>query len=181
MSLLRNMVVKMKFDELISIFEEHLKSSIQTKRGLTVFVKKRARFEGWLKVEVCDALTKCGVKVVPEKNNIDITLDNWLIELKTVVTNYLPDRVPFNSSRNITNEIDSIIGDIKDLQGESKSFKKAILFIVYPISSRNLDLWNHRHLKRISKYIHKDQFFYVRFQFINDIPGMLYFGNIKDD
>ena len=101
----------MRFNRLQNILLPELKKKIETHKGLTVFAKNRAQFEGWLKVELVDILQKHFPDVEPEKGFVDISFDNWLIELKTINTNYkYPEAREL--IKPITDNIDGIIDDI---------------------------------------------------------------------
>ena len=67
------------------------------------------------KVEVIEILSKHTANAVPEKGMIDITFDDWALELKTCNTNYRYPGV-VDKSRPITENVDGIIKDIKWLE-----------------------------------------------------------------
>jgi len=169
----------MNFEYLSKIIFDEITPKLEQNSGLAVFAEKRAKFEGWLKVELCESLSKYFPCVTPEysagKNSlIDITFDNWAIELKTVNTNY-SDKNAINVTRPITKNIDDIINDIKKLKGlpSSKYPNKAILFVVFPLNLEKDKKWNF-HLKKIS--INLMQIEYKEFKFKNKISGVIYFG-----
>ena len=79
----------MEIQDLIDHTAEELIQRIKDSRGLAVFAKRRAKFEGWLKVELIDILIKRGFgNVVPEAGLVDVSFGDVAIELKTVNTNY---------------------------------------------------------------------------------------------
>lgn len=83
----------MEFEDLANLIFGEIKPKLENNQGLSIFAKKRAKFEGWLKVELCDSLSKHFKDVAPEKNRIDVTFENWAIELKTVNTNSSHEKV----------------------------------------------------------------------------------------
>jgi len=48
----------MEFEELSVLIFNEIKPKLETHLGLSLFAKERAKFEGWLKVELCDSLLK---------------------------------------------------------------------------------------------------------------------------
>ena len=131
----------MDFEELASLIFRGLKSKLEASPALAVFAKQRKRFEGWLKVEVCEALLDHSDNLTPEDRGIDVTFDDWALELKPVTTNYRFAGVE-TKTKNITNTIADVIGDIEKLR--SRSFaNKAVLFVAYPLLHDNLD-WQER-------------------------------------
>ena len=145
---------------------------LQINEGLSMFATERARFEGWLKVEVCSILSETVDDVIPEKDRIDITFQNWAIELKTINTNY---RVPgvVNKNCNITINVNGVIEDIKKLQSTNYS-NKSVLFAVFPAQHDN-KYWQIQ-IKKISSNLQNIKF--QEFKFKNNVPGILYFGLI---
>ena len=75
----------MEFEDLSNLIFNEIKPKLENNQGLSIFAKERAKFEGWLKVELCNSLSKYFKDVTPEKNRIDVTFENWAIELKTVI------------------------------------------------------------------------------------------------
>jgi hypothetical protein len=122
-------------------------SKIESNVGLSRFSTIRAKFEGWLKVELCETLSRHYKNVLPEQGRIDITFNNWGIELKTVNTNYRYPNVK-NLHRPITINVEGVISDIEKLK-QSKFLHKAILLVVFPVSEENFD-WKY-HLDKIKK------------------------------
>lgn len=162
----------MRFEKLSYILFKGIKSKIKDHIGLSIFAKERAKFEGWLKVELCESLSKYFKDVVPEKNRIDITFKDWAIELKTVNTNVRYKNVE-DKTRPITKNIQGVIKDIKKLK--LLSYKnKAVLFIVFPMEHSN-KRWRNQ-LNKISRLLKKIK--YREFHFKKKIPGVIYFGLI---
>ena len=91
----------MEFEDLTNLIFSEIKPKLGNNQGLSLFAKERAKFEGWLKVELCDSLSKYFGDVAPERNRIDITFGNWAIELKTINTNIRYENVK-NKTRPIT-------------------------------------------------------------------------------
>ena len=147
-----------------------MKPKLENNQGLSTFAKERAKFEGWLKVELCESLSKYFTDVIPEKSRIDVTFDDWAIQLKTVNTNIRYPGV-INKTRPITKNVQGIIDDIEKLSSVTYP-KKAVLFVVFPIIHDNED-WQTQ-LQRISRLLRKVE--YLQFNFLNKIPGVIYFG-----
>jgi len=162
----------MEFAELSKLIFSEIKPKLESNQGLSIFARERAKFEGWLKVELCESLSKYFKDVVPEKHRIDITFEDWAIELKTVNTNIRYDSVK-NKHRPITRNTEGVIEDIKKLETTDYT-NKAILFIVFPITHHNKD-WQIQ-LQRISPLVKEIQ--HIEFSFKSGIPGVAYLGLI---
>lgn len=163
----------MEFEDLSKIIFDEIGSKLANNQGLAVFAKERAKFEGWLKVELCDSLSKYFVDVAPEKNRIDVTFDKWAIELKTVNTNIRYVNVK-NKTRPITKNTQGMVENIKKLKSTNYA-NKAILFVVFPITHDNND-WQIQ-FQRISILLKEVKYF--SFNFRGKILGVVYFGLIK--
>ena len=74
----------MKFEQLWKIVLSNLKPELEQSKGLSIFAKERAKFEGWLKVKLCDSLSTFIDDVAPERDRIDVTFGDWAIELKSL-------------------------------------------------------------------------------------------------
>jgi hypothetical protein len=162
----------MEFEELSKLIFNELKPKLENHQGLSIFAKERAKFEGWLKVELCDALSKHFSDVCPEKDRTDITFEDWGIELKTVNTNIRYEGVK-NKIRPITKNTQGVVDDIKKLR-KTQYPNRSVLFIAFPIHHKN-ENWQIQ-LKRISGQLTRIN--YVKFDFKDKIPGVLYFGLI---
>ena len=162
----------MEFLKIKEIIFNFLKPKLENNNGLAIFAKERAKFEGWLKVELIEILSNYFNNIAPENNRIDITFKDWAIELKTVNTNIRYPNV-INKHRPITMNIDGVISDIDNLKS-SNYINKGILFIVFPIQHNNTN-WQ-IHLGRIKNKLSKIEF--IQFHFSNEIPGVIYFGLI---
>jgi len=162
----------MEFEDLANLIFNEIKPKLENNKGLSIFAKERAKFEGWLKVELCDSLSKYFKDIVPESNRIDITFKNWAIELKTVNTNIRYKNVK-NKHRPITRNTQGVIDDIEKLKSSSYT-NRAVLFVVFPITHCN-ENWQVQ-LQRISKLLREIK--YINFNFKNEISGVVYFGSI---
>lgn len=160
----------MEFKDLTKLIFSEIKPKLENNQGLSIFARERAKFEGWLKVELCDSLSKYFKDVAPEKNRIDVTFENWAIELKTVNTNYRYDNVK-KKTRPITMNIQAVVDDIEKLK-LAAVVNKAVLFIAFPVIHKN-NKWQ-SHLKKISSALSKIE--HMEFRFKNEIPGVVYFG-----
>ena len=155
---------------------------IQASEGLAVFAKRRAKFEGWLKVELIDILLKNGVEnVVPEAGHVDVSFGDVAIELKTVNTNYR-DGIADNLARPITKNIEDVIEDIENHRGKkSERFLiRYIVFIVFPLNEETAG-WK-AHLGKIEgKLGGSCHPHYFRFDGTNEsVSGCLYYGRVVD-
>jgi len=162
----------MNFDELWNILKKDVPKKISENEGLNYFVVNRAKFEGWLKVEICDTLSKHTNNITPEKDRIDIVFDNeWALELKTSNTNYRYAGV-INKHRPITKNIESIINDIQSLKNNKTYLKKAVVFIIFPLTNEKME-W-HPHLLKIKNEL--QELNEKEFTFSNGIKAVLYCG-----
>ena len=162
----------MEFKDMANLIFNEIKPKLENNQGLSIFAKERAKFEGWLKVELCNSLSKYFKDVAPERNRIDVTFENWVIELKTVNTNIRYENVK-NKHRPITKNTQGVINDINKLKSIDYT-NKAILFVVFPIIHSNKN-WQVQ-LQRISKLLREIK--HVNFNFKDEIPGVVYFGSI---
>lgn len=167
------MIMETTFEKLAEIIFKETIPKLENNIGLAIFAKKRGKFEGWLKVELCESLSKHFSTITPEKDRIDVTFDDWAIELKTVNTNYRYENIE-NKTRPITMNIQGVIDDIEKLKS-TNYINKAILFVVFP-ATHNHKNWK-THLQKISKLLkdvkHKE------FEFKNEVPWVIYFGSIQ--
>jgi hypothetical protein len=162
----------MEFLEITKILFRGLKQKLENDKGLAVFAKERAKFEGWLKVVLVGILSDYFSDVVPENSRIDLTFGEWAIELKTMNTNIRYTNVK-NKHRPITKNVDGVIKDITNLKS-CDFLKKGILFIVFPIEHEN-EYWQIQ-LNKIKNKLSRIE--YMQFLFFNKIPGVIYFGEI---
>ena len=108
---------------------------------VSIAVKQRAKFEGWLKFELANKLKKSNKNTeveYPYPNNsnqhADLFTNNAFIELKTSNTNYRVDGCR-SCTRPITKNISSIIGDIEKLRTIGRDYEKYIAFVLFPIGN----------------------------------------------
>ena len=159
-------------EQIWSLIKKKLPPKIASTKGLNVFVDNRAKFEGWLKVELCDILSY-HYSIVPEQDTVDIVVDDkFALELKTVNTNYTYKGIE-NKTKPITDNINSVIGDIKKLQLKEYP-NKAVVFVVFPLSLPNKN-WN-KQVNKITIYL--NELYYKEITFENGQHGVLYFGLI---
>ncbi len=158
------------FTELGELIFAELKPKLENSVGLSIFAKERAKFEGWLKVELCDSLSKHFADVTPEKDRIDITFEDWAIELKTINTNVRYANVK-NKRRPITKNTQGVVDDIEKLR-HTKYKNKSVCFAVFPILHNDRN-WRIQ-LERINCQLKRLE--HAEFSFKNKIPGVLYHG-----
>ncbi len=155
------------FRELGRIIAEH--------GGLEVFAVERAKFEGWVKVELVHILRRYFKSVVPEKEGIDITADGWAIEIKTINTSYTCPLVK-KKCRPITLNVKGIIKDIEKLRNSTKYKSKAVFFIVFPLPENAMNTFWKKHLSEIQSNLRRH--LSRRFRFKNSVPGVMYLGQV---
>jgi hypothetical protein len=162
-----------EYDELANLIFAKIKPLLEKNPGLAVFASERAKFEGWLKVELCGILSQ-HFRVYPEKYRVDLFFDDWAIELKTVNTNYRTEGIK-NKSRPITKNVQSIVDDIDKLRRMDIQ-NKGVIFIAFPLSPENKE-WA-KLQKRITAQLTEIKpmpFSFKRGQ----AKGVLYFGLIE--
>ena len=149
---------------------------LESHKGLKYFAIHKSKFEGWMKVELCESLSKLSDNIEPEKDRIDIVIDNFAIELKTINTNYKTDNV-LSKTKPITKNVSGILQDIEALKANKKYKKKTVMFIVFPVSKESENDWNHHFFK-----IHQELSDYMleEFHFVNGVRGLIYFGLVTD-
>lgn len=160
----------MNFNEFFQVVVPRLKKRLGEHKGLSIFAQQRAKFEGWLKVELCKILSEHFPDTLPEKDRIDLVAGNWAIELKTVNTNYRYDGV-VNKSRPITDNTAGVCRDIEKLK-KVRYPNKAVIFIAFPLEEGKL-AWQTQ-LERIKQHLKELKGF--PFQFSAKIPGVIYIG-----
>jgi hypothetical protein len=168
------------FDSVVEKIWFGLEKKLTTNSVLPIFVKQRKKFEGWLKVEICELLQDEGYVVIPENNFIDVTTEDIGIELKTIPTNYAWPGIPHPHAKAVTNGINEVLTDAGKLRFEKYSLKM-VNFIVYPLSrsctSKHYNLWTKDHLSRIERHV--AELVEKPFKFQNGYPGIAYFGRVK--
>ena len=172
----------MNLKQLIDVTSEELVKRMRASTALAVFARRRAKFEGWLKVELIDILLKNGVDdAVPEQGLIDVSFRDVAIELKTVNTNYR-DGIADLKARTITENIKSVIKDIgKHRRNEFPH--KFIIFVVFPLNESHVG-WK-THLDRIEKELGDAcSGLYFRFKKAGlnnqSVSGCLYYGKVMN-
>ena len=165
----------MTFNELSKLIFEPLAKRIESEKSLGIFARGRSKFEGWLKVAVCSLLVEGGIEnVIPEQDRIDVKCDGWAIELKTTNTSYRYSNV-ITKTKTITKNIQGIINDIEALRASTNlvGTKKAVLFVVFPVTHDKLD-WQ-EHLAKVKESLGSN-IVHHSFKFNNGIDGMIYLG-----
>ncbi len=162
----------MNFNALADMIFDEMVPRLEDSDGAAVFARERAKFEGWLKLELCGSLSKHFADVAPERDRIDITFEDWGIELKTVNTNYRYEGAE-RKTRPITKNIKGVLEDIEKL-GSIDLPNKAVLFIVFP-AAQDLEGWQY-HLSKVRSRLRSIRF--REFHFNNGLPGVIYFGTV---
>ncbi|MEM2130119.1 MAG: hypothetical protein QXZ70_05935 [Candidatus Bathyarchaeia archaeon] len=158
----------MEFNKIAELIFSEMTPKLENNNGVSIFAKERAKFEGWLKVELCESLLKHFQNVIPERNRIDVMFGNWAVELKTVNTNYRFRNIK-NKSRPITKNIEGIISDIEKLK-KSNCANKAVLFVTFPATH------NHKNWQSHLRKIPLKEIKFREFKFRNGVLGVIYFG-----
>jgi len=172
-----------QFKQTLETILDDLKTKLENSKGIAVFVKERAKFEGWLKVEVVDIL--CNKmdpkKITPEapdnnKNitskenkkgqHIDIVFDNSALELKAVNTSYKHEGIE-NKTRPITDNVKQLVKDINKLRELYREDikNKAILFVVFPLYQNNIKKFEDEQLSKLE--VEKQDIMYRQFNTVN--------------
>ena len=161
------------YDTLCMLVSKELKPRIERHRGIAVFARERARFEGWLKAELVDVLVGKGFDAVPETNAIDVVCrpQEAAIELKTINTNYMCEGTAYKQ-KGITQNIAEVVADIKKLE-TANYFKKMIVFTAYPLVHGHPE-WQDRHLPKIGNLL--SLLNYEEITFSNNVKGVIYVG-----
>ena len=165
-------MIKKDFNNII----KELVKKISKSEGLAVFAKARAKFEGWLKLELVGLLKKyCNTVKVEEdtsdrKGKIDIVCDKWAFELKTVNTSYKTNNVP-HKTRPITQNVTGVVKDIKKLREQCKKKYKIVIAVIFPVGDNN-KFWK-KHEGRIEKEGNPNHIEDMNIKFKNSIPGKI--------
>jgi len=102
--------MSLEFRQLSKLLFEEIKPKLENNRSLSIFAKERSKFEGWLKVETCESLSKYFRDVLPEVSRIDFVFEDWAIELKTIHTSIKYPNVK-KKTRPITGNTKKLIND----------------------------------------------------------------------
>ncbi len=122
----------MNLEQLIGLVNPKLTVLIKDHAGLKKFAQIRAKFEGWLKVELVRIFEEAGYRALPEVSGIDITFESVAIELKTSNTNLRIEGVE-NKGKPITNNLNNIIADVHKLRLRDNYADKYVIFIMFPV------------------------------------------------
>ncbi|GAB3903269.1 hypothetical protein GCM10028803_31410 [Larkinella knui] len=164
----------MKIQELYNIVIEPITDRISRSNGLNQFAQRRAKFEGWLKVELIDIFVKFNINALPEIDRIDISFDDVAIELKTANTNIGYENV-ISTTRPITKNTADIIEDIACLQTKNHLYK-FVIFVVFPIHHEN-SFWQ-KQFQRIQVCL--ESIMHKEFTFDNNVPAVIYIGKVPN-
>ena len=163
-------MVKKDFNDII----KELVKKISKSEGLAIFAKTRAKFEGWLKLELVGLLknywntVKVEEDTSDKKRKIDIVCDEWAFELKTVNTSYKTNNVP-DKTRPITQNVTGVIKDIKKLRKQCRKKYKIVIAVIFPVDNNN-KYWR-KHEGRIEKEGKPKHIEDINIKFKNSIPG----------
>lgn len=163
----------MEIKILQNLIEEILIPKIQRSKALERFTHTRAKFEGWLKVEIIEMLIEKGYDALPEINTIDVSFPNVGIELKTTNTNYRYAGV-LNKNKAIKKNRESILDDIESLMYSTFKFKY-VVFLVFPVEHDHPS-WQ-SHLNIIKPYLSDIR--YSQFKILNGHSMVFYIGRCK--
>ncbi|MBL7690884.1 MAG: hypothetical protein JNM41_04765 [Flavipsychrobacter sp.] len=122
----------MNLEQLISLVNPQITSLIGQHIGLKKFAETRAKFEGWLKVELVRIFEEAGYRALPEVSGIDIVFESVAIELKTSNTNLRTQGVE-NKGKPITDNLKNILADVHKLRLRDNNADKYVIFIMFPI------------------------------------------------
>jgi len=122
---------------------------------------QRAKFEGWLKLELACALsrqTSCEDVTLeaqyPTSGRADLSFSTggtqWFVELKTANTNWRHPRVE-SKTRPITQNVREIIGDIKKVRDASPASGAVAVFVFFPVPLR---IWT-REKNQLRSYLER--------------------------
>ena len=141
-----------------TILLKSIKSILQSNQNLlSIAIKQRAKFEGWLKFELAYELWKINPQTVVEYaikgKHVDLFSNGALIELKTPNTKYQLDTVD-KKCLSMTLNIQKIIDDIEKLRKLAPEVPSYVAFVMFPID----DVLYKGHIEKITKRIQKGNF-----------------------
>jgi len=185
--------MEFSFEKTMEEVMNRVTQSIAHHKELVTFAEQRAKFEGWVKVEICgilkeilgnDLQVELEKYYKPHKVHTDIVFkgsDNkvYAIEIKTINTSYrYPDVI--KKTCPITENIKGLISDIgklNSLKGSNSIYDGAVLFVVFPLDLNN-PYWefHYKKIKEKTKDLKHQEFNF----FGTKIPGVVYEGLIKD-
>lgn len=173
-------------EEKIAKILKDIKALIEDHKYLFIFACQKAKFENWLQVELCGILQKYNSNnIIPEEENVDITIDHLGIEIKICVTNGSGDwdeelnKGVADKNKCITNDVNGVIKDFNSLKENRTLTEKAVIFIVFPAthSCKNWKYHAARIQKGTSRSLEKRK---IEFHFKNtEIPGVIYFLKVE--
>ncbi len=169
----------MDFEKLTGIIFDGLAPILENHRGAQLFARERAQFDDWLKVELCRVLAEAGHEPEPDKGKVEIAVDVWALEARTINTN-IPCEGAKNKKLKASKNVDALIKDIWKLTSPGKAIAYAhrgVVFLAFPTAHDN-ERWQTVHLNRISSEL--TQLERREFNFADDLPGVLYFGRCSD-
>jgi hypothetical protein len=171
--------------DMFNVLAKELRKVLKLKVATGIYSKNRQQFEGWLQLEIIEILSEYFTKILPERDNIDITIGKeWAIELKVVSTNYngnFLDRNTLEASdipkkkKNITNMRTSIISDINKLENHNYD-NKVVIFLVTPLEHNQKDWVKYHYPKLVSNVIEMKR---IDIELRNTIKGVLYYGKVQ--
>jgi len=129
---------------------------------MSVAVPQRAKYEGWLKMEMAAALALHedfkDVNIEPSyplkgKADLSLRVDRtiWYLELKTSNTNWRA-RGLANRTRPITLNISQIIADIAKLREKCPPAKGLMVFTLFPVPTQ---IWEEHDRAQLSYHLHR--------------------------
>ena len=164
-------------NDMWNIICKDFKSKLENNKGLEHFAINKSKFEGWVRVELSDSLYSLANKITPEKDNIDLVINDCIaIELKTTNTNYKTNLV-VNKSKNIKENRNEIIKDINCLSNNTNYIIKLVVFIVFPLEDRSKNKWEY-HMNLIYSESAKFDLKTENFKFNNGVSGRIYMARI---
>jgi hypothetical protein len=147
---------KVQYHQLVRTKIENIIESRSS--ALWTAIRQRAKFEGWLKIELAaaleeDARVECQLEApVGDGLRCDLFIDHDLtrlyVELKTIGSSW---RVPCveNKTKDTTNNIRDVIADVEKLRRAKEYAKCVVAFVEFPVPEEGEKC--RRHLKYISE------------------------------
>jgi len=190
-------------EHFFEILSKALAKRIAEEIGLANFISERLQFEGWLKVVLVSELVNfLGRPVFVEheidsKERIDVVIPGlYALELKVITTNYVAQCVS-TKNKDITNQIQNLISDLRklsDLKEQSSKEQPIILGLSFPIPSTSYSKCSYskwqRHVARV--LLESKRYFpHIRYRDYrvnlpcsnrNSVPGVIFtFYDYDDD
>jgi hypothetical protein len=131
-------------DERFELFASCL-NDLLGRPALSIALRQRAKFEGWLKIELAHALEDRGASVSLEagvpgtryRADVRATLpgpEEAYIMLKTVNTNFRFSGIS-SLTRPITKNIRGVIEDVSKLRASASEAPRLVIFPVFPVAA----------------------------------------------